>query len=231
MQETKPLEKVIVPSPKQNRWRRFVTRFGQLPLLTLVILAFAIYEFFLHIWFSAWREDFMYLDIMQYFQPLSFSTIQNWVNINMDFAMISGSWLQDTVLLCVALFLSYLIGSVIKFLYYKPRPEEYVYKNRWQKINASSFPSIHTANSFIVTYFALSVWYWSGAIYQPLLAVWFLFFVTVSLSRIQLKKHFPIDVVAWVILGMGIVLLTFMTQAYTHYVVRYIWRFIGNIFF
>ena len=30
---------------------------------------------------------------------------------------------------------------------------------------------------------------------------WLFFFMTISLSRVVLKKHFPIDIIAWVVFG------------------------------
>gem|GEM_PF-3771505 len=53
------------------------------------------------------------------------------------------------------LFISYIIMSFTKFLYYKDRPEPMVYANRWRKINASSFPSGHTAQATVILCAAL----------------------------------------------------------------------------
>lgn len=106
------------------------------------------------------------------------------------------------ILLASTLLTSYIMGIVIKFLYYKPRPEPYHHKNRIQKIDASSFPSIHTANSMIIAFWwilsTLQAWTQTTTSYMVICG-WFFFFMTISLSRVVLKKHFPIDVLAWVV--------------------------------
>jgi membrane-associated phospholipid phosphatase len=102
-------------------------------------------------------------------------------------------------LLCVSLFLSYFFGSIIKYLYRKPRPVVVIPKNFLQKLDASSFPSIHTSNSLIVAFYAIFMLMFAGLYANPLYSillsiVWFLYFIAVSLSRIALQKHYPIDV-------------------------------------
>lgn len=106
------------------------------------------------------------------------------------------------ILLWSTLFTSYALGTIVKLLYYKPRPEPRNATNRLQKIDASSFPSIHTANSMILAFWwilsILQTWY-SGIGSYIFICIWFFFFMTVSLSRVVLKRHFPIDIVAWVV--------------------------------
>ena len=108
------------------------------------------------------------------------------------------------ILLWATLFTSYALGSIVKLLYHKPRPEPQVAKNWLQKIDASSFPSIHTANSMILAFrwmlSAFQVSQQNIAIYV-VMCFWFFFFIAISLSRVVLKKHFPIDIIAWVVFG------------------------------
>jgi membrane-associated phospholipid phosphatase len=44
--------------------------------------------------------------------------------------------------------------------------------------------------------------------------VWFLYFIAVSLSRIALQKHYPIDVLWWVVFGVIIVWLSIFFEQY-----------------
>ncbi len=108
------------------------------------------------------------------------------------------------ILLWSTLFTSYALGTIVKLLYYKPRPEPLHATNRLQKIDASSFPSIHTANSMILAFWwilsILQSWPQTMLTYT-IICFWFFFFMAISLSRVVLKKHFPIDIIAWVIFG------------------------------
>jgi len=98
--------------------------------------------------------------------------------------------------------MSYGGGAIIKFLFYKPRPIPQPFHNRLQKIDASSFPSIHTANATVVGLF----WAWRGHqsiivgsdrfIIIPILVGVVGSCAAIALSRIELKKHYPIDVLA-----------------------------------
>lgn len=140
--------------------------------------------------------------------------IYNWFTIPQ--VVYSGAfWISDMVLLCAAIFASFFFGSIIKYCYYKPRPEPQNYTNRWQKIDASSFPSVHTANSLILAFFGLMA---SGGlviqnapirqqfVVQVVLPLfWILFYITISYSRVVLKKHFWIDLVGGTIFGALIV--------------------------
>jgi membrane-associated phospholipid phosphatase len=193
----------------EKTFRRITTRFGQLPLLVLVILAYALSSFVLHQSSLVDRNINMAFDLMQIYQ---YANVHN-NNILALLQRRPGA----TVLLCVALFCSYLFGSLVKLCYYKPRPNEQAYKNLFQKIDASSFPSVHTSNSFIVAFFGVYSWLTNNSFLYA--ALWFLFFAIISLSRIALKKHHPIDILAGVIFGMCIVALV---AAYATYIIKFI---------
>lgn len=122
------------------------------------------------------------------------------------------------VLLSMTIFSSYAVGTGIKFFYYKPRPQPQRYKNIREKIESSSFPSMHTANSIICAFFGIMLTITSGMlekwIWWVISIIWrFLFFVVVSLSRIALQKHYPIDIVAWTLFGILILLWILMVES------------------
>ena len=153
-------------SKHETLFRKYITKFGQLPLILLPMLLVA---------------GYMYIYVRDIVLPLTIF-----------------------ILLWATLFVSYALGSIVKLLYHKPRPEPQHATNWLQKIDASSFPSIHTANSMILAFWGiLSVLQsWSqNIIGYMVICLWFSFFVTISVSRVVLKKHFPIDIVAGSIFG------------------------------
>lgn len=190
-------------------FRRIITKLWQLPYIGVVILCIAAIGA-MHGSINTIPEQ-----------------IYNWFTVPQTY---SGSfWISDLILLCVAIFASFFFGSIIKYCYYKPRPEPQKYNNRWQKIDASSFPSIHTANSLILAFFGIVA---SGGvalgnntslvqqiIVQIILPVfWWLFYLTISYSRVVLKKHYWIDllggtifaalILAWVVWQADIIIST-----------------------
>lgn len=105
----------------------------------------------------------------------------------------------------LGLFLSYIIVILIRVLYYKKRPDNQKYSNLVEKIDSSSFPSMHSIRIcmiFIFTYYYLNNFFLS------LLFLSLIFLV--SFSRIYLKRHFLIDILVGYIIGifLSIVLIS-----------------------
>jgi len=98
--------------------------------------------------------------------------------------------------LVIGLIVLEIVGSIIKLVHFKVRPRKEVYANMAEKIDAGSFPSLHTARSTFVflTLFALTQDY----ILKCLLIV---LIVVVAFTRIKLKKHYLIDVIVGFLLG------------------------------
>jgi undecaprenyl-diphosphatase len=92
--------------------------------------------------------------------------------------------------------LTLLITMFIKYFFYKDRPTKENYSNILEKIDASSFPSLHAARTFFFA-FVFSHYY-----NNALLSTSFLMLAAlVSYSRIYLKKHFIVDIVGGIILA------------------------------
>lgn len=116
------------------------------------------------------------------------------------------------------MFVCYLIGSFIKFLYYKDRPEPRQYANWRKKIDASSFPSVHTAQATVVfahTLLLANLLLLSPLQYTKISAgmltlCGFVFYALIARSRLVLKKHFMIDVVFGTVLGVVAVIFTML---------------------
>ena len=95
------------------------------------------------------------------------------------------------------------IGCCIKYFFFKPRPEPMKYKNWIQKVKAWSFPSLHSARTFLLFLFSITF----TNIYIS--SIYFLFWLTIAYSRIKLKKHFPVDIIWWVVLSIIVFLVFF----------------------
>lgn len=119
-----------------------------------------------------------------------------------------------SLLSCLGVFISYSIGTIIKYFYYKPRPIPRDTSTLWKRINAWSMPSIHASNSLItahaltITTISLADWIWKYRI----MAAWFCYYLSIALSRIVLKKHYPIDVLIGSLLGSIITIVIILTS-------------------
>jgi len=106
--------------------------------------------------------------------------------------------------LIFALFSIYLLAFLIRIFYFKPRPERVKYSNFIGKLDASSFPSVHTSR---ITFLFL----FSSFFLQLHAALVFLFAIVAILavySRIYLRKHDLIDVIGGLVLGILVFLVS-----------------------
>ncbi|HLD39863.1 MAG TPA: phosphatase PAP2 family protein [Candidatus Nanoarchaeia archaeon] len=85
---------------------------------------------------------------------------------------------------------------LIRIFYFKNRPKKETYHTFWERIDASSFPSLHTAR--IVFLAILFSAYFSNRYLSILCAITA---ALVSYSRIYLKKHDWWDLAGGVVLG------------------------------
>ena len=90
------------------------------------------------------------------------------------------------------------IVVLIRIFYFKNRPKKETYTNFWERIDASSFPSLHTARIvFLAMLFSIHFANQYLAILCTITAV------LVSYSRIYLQKHDWIDILAGIVVGVG----------------------------
>ncbi len=92
------------------------------------------------------------------------------------------------------------IVVLIRLFYFKPRPNKQTFSNLIEKIDASSFPSLHTARIWFLALSFMSFWGFSARV-VILLSV--LALVT-TYSRIYLKKHDWFDVSFGVVLAVAL---------------------------
>lgn len=89
------------------------------------------------------------------------------------------------------------IAYVIRIIYFKERPLREFYATHVERMEASSFPSLHTMRfSALAT---VLVPYFDNFLAGVFLGI---FVVVVGLSRMNLKKHYLIDVVVGLLLGV-----------------------------
>ena len=100
---------------------------------------------------------------------------------------------------------SSLIASIIiliRVFYFKDRPNKEMHTNFVERIDASSFPSMHTARIFFLS-ILFSVYF--ANLYLTVLCT--IIAVLVSYSRIYLRKHDWIDVLGGAVVGVATYLL------------------------
>ncbi len=105
--------------------------------------------------------------------------------------------LATAVKLAIILVAAETFCGILKLIYPKERPVPMPRKTFYQKYEAGSFPSVHTARIAAVSVF-LSFAYPNAAA----IATGFLGTLLVGYSRIYLQKHYIIDVIAGIVIGV-----------------------------
>ena len=102
---------------------------------------------------------------------------------------------QHALNMFVALVLSMAIVIPVRLVWRRARPDKRKAKNLLEQIDASSFPSIHTARAAIIG-LALITAPWMYAITAGII-------LAVAYARISLRAHDPLDVSVGALLGIG----------------------------
>ncbi len=100
-------------------------------------------------------------------------------------------------MLVAGLFLMYIINVPLKLLFFRHRPSRMEYNAVWEKFEASSFPSVHSAR---IVFLALVFWTTSADVLLKAFVI--LVAALVMVSRVWLKKHFWSDVAAGIVSGL-----------------------------
>lgn len=99
--------------------------------------------------------------------------------------------------LLFSLFFTLMVTVIVRMFYFKNRPQKQEFKNLFEKIDASSFPSLHTARTVAMVLIVLDYMQNNGV------TVFLLGFSALVLySRIYLKKHDWEDVAGGIIVGV-----------------------------
>ena len=94
------------------------------------------------------------------------------------------------------------LPAVIRAFYFKERPDHQKYKSFIEKLDASSFPSVHSMRAFFLAMMLSSF-------LQDIFASLFFFLLAaaVAYSRIKLHKHDITDIFFGAIFGVGLGIL------------------------
>src|SRR5574341_841050 len=99
--------------------------------------------------------------------------------------------------LIVGLILAYTLTTIIRLAYFKRRPDKQAYRNIIEKIDASSFPSLHAMRAAVLATILSA--FFENFWLTPLFA---LAAVGVAVSRVMTKRHDVSDVLAGLIFGV-----------------------------
>lgn len=104
-----------------------------------------------------------------------------------------------TYRLAVALILCYAVTTFFRLAIFRERPQKQKFKNVLERIDASSFPSLHSMRA--------AVWALSAAVFFNQPFVWILAAITalsVAAARVLQKRHHLTDAMAGLIAGSAI---------------------------
>ena len=105
--------------------------------------------------------------------------------------------------LVAGLLLSYAVTVGIRLVYFKDRPKKHKSANFLQRIDASSFPSLHAMRaSFLAVIFSL---FFRNTVFTVLFA---LLALGVAWARVRQKRHFLSDVIAGLLFGILIAFIS-----------------------
>jgi undecaprenyl-diphosphatase len=99
--------------------------------------------------------------------------------------------------LLLGMILTFLAIVIIRTFYYKDRPNKEKHRTYVERIDASSFPSLHTARTIFIA--LVFIYYFNNNI---LTAVLIILALSVAYSRLYLKKHDTWDLFGGFILGL-----------------------------
>ncbi len=126
------------------------------------------------------------------------------------------------ITLALGLFINLILGEwILKHLFDRPRPFQ-DFPTILLHISppiTSSFPSGHTSASWcFATIFIYYIWKKSKT---AVITIWFLA-LAISISRVYLQVHYPIDILWWIFIGilsarLAIFLITYYQKNYSEY--------------
>lgn len=105
--------------------------------------------------------------------------------------------LKNAIFLILCMFLIKIINIPIRLFFFKDRPKPKKHKNWYEKICASSMPSLHAVRTTILLLFFSRIFNYQIFITTFLTIVGFL----IIYSRIHKNRHYPIDSIIGIIIG------------------------------
>jgi len=111
--------------------------------------------------------------------------------------------------LFVGILAAHIITYLIRLVYHKKRPKPQKYRSLIEKIDASSFPSLHSVRA--MTFVIIGIVNIKSALTIFFFSVYAL---SIMFSRYYLKKHHLTDILAGAIIGFCIGLLVILTAPF-----------------
>lgn len=139
----------------------------------------------------------MKIIIKKFFEEITFLGGILFYLIFLLFFLINKDYFSSLIIFS-GIVLIYFITLGVRTFYFKSRPKKVKYKNFLEKIDASSFPSIHSARSIFIFLFLI---FYVIADYLVLFLLLVLTFL-VMYSRIYLKKHNIMDLLGGILLAI-----------------------------
>jgi len=99
---------------------------------------------------------------------------------------------------------SFIIVALIRTCYFKDRPKKKDYTNFIERIDASSFPSLHTGRAVFLA--GIFMGFFKQNYFSTFLVI---IAILIAYSRIHLKKHDWWDILGGVVLGLVTLWVTF----------------------
>ena len=113
-----------------------------------------------------------------------------------------GDFIISTAL-TIGLVISYAVTIGIRSVYFKERPKKVKYRTKLEKLDASSFPSMHTIRVVVLGIILAT------AISTPLFSILAIpCIILAAYARVKLKRHHLIDVAAGAVFGILIALVS-----------------------
>jgi len=109
--------------------------------------------------------------------------------------------------LAIGLVLAYAVTFSIRFLFFKQRPDKEKFKGAVQKLDASSFPSLHSMRASCLAVLLVLFFNNSLITFIAIIAA-----ISVALVRVLQKRHFASDVIAGLIFGIIIAWISIWLQ-------------------
>jgi len=141
------------------------------------------------------------MDLFRKYKDAFFRDITSFGGLTFYVIVLGLFFLQDNLLrsyqLMIGLILIYVIAITIRMCYFKYRPSMQKYATFVQKLDASSFPSVHAARGTLIALVLLNVMQnWTAGIILGLLAL------GNAYSRVYLKEHDYVDVLGGMAVGL-----------------------------
>lgn len=109
--------------------------------------------------------------------------------------------------LSIGIVLAYIVTTAGRIFLFKRRPDGQVYKNFLQKIDAGSFPSLHSMRAAVLA--TILVVFFDNT-FVDVLAV--IVVTSVATVRVVQKRHYVADVIAGALAGVVVALLAVFLQ-------------------